>query len=231
MCIIITLIGQIETSKMHIQEIRSQAPFEEIDYLFLTGALKGYAQPRNKISALLKTKALIRVKKGLYVFGAKVARLPYCKEMLANLIYGPSAISLEYALSFYGFIPERVEELTSITIRRNKNFDTPLGRFSYQHMPVARYSIGITRLEFPNNHFVLFATPAKALCDYLVLKAEPLKSLKNLEIFLLEDMRVEEESLFQLNLVLISELAEHYQHSNVTLLYNYLTGVKNASSH
>src|SRR5207302_3122946 len=103
---------------MHIQEIRNLAPFEEIDYLFLSGTLKGYAQPRNKIKAFIAHKDLIRVKKGLYVFGPKVARIPYCKELLANLIYGPSAISLEYALSFYGFIPEKVEELTSITVGR-----------------------------------------------------------------------------------------------------------------
>lgn len=216
---------------MHIQEIRNQAPFEEIDYLFLTCVLKDYAQPRNKIQSLLKTKELVRVKKGLYVFGAKVARTPYCKELLANFIYGPSAISLEYALSFFGFIPERVEELTSITLRRTKLFNTPLGRFSYQHLPVARYSVGITRLEFPNNHFVLFATPEKALCDYLILKAPRLRNFKNLEVCLFEDMRIEEEYFFQLDKTLISEIANQYQDFNITLLLNYINGEQNAPRH
>lgn len=216
---------------MHIQEIRNQAPFEEIDYLFLNGTLKGYAQPRNKIRSLLQTKNLIRVKKGLYVFGAKVARIPYCKELLANLIYGPSALSLEYALSFYGLIPERVEELTSITSHRTKLFSTPLGRFSYQHLPIARYAAGITRLEFPNNHFVLFATPEKALSDYLILKAPRLRTLKSLEAYLFENMRIEETYFFQLNKELLSEIATQYQHSNTTLLLEYINGVKNASCH
>lgn len=211
---------------MHIQEIRNQAPFEEIDYLFLHGALKGYAQPRNKIQSLLNSKDLIRIKKGLYVFGEKVARIPYCKELLGNLIYGPSAISLEYALNFYGFIPERVEELTSITPCRTKLFHTPLGRFSYQHLPLSRYSIGIARLEFPNNRFVLFATPEKALCDYLILKAPRLRNFKNLENFLFEDMRIEEEYISQLNKPLISEITKQYQHFNTTLFLNYLNGKK-----
>ncbi len=216
---------------MHIQEIRNQAPFEEIDYLFLNGTLKSYAQPRNKIQSFLKAQDLIRVKKGLYVFGAKVARLPYCKELLANLIYGPSAISLEYALSFYGFIPERVEELTSVTLRRTKLFSTPLGRFSYQHLAITQYSAGITRLEFPNNHFVLFATPEKALCDYLVLKAPRLRNFMNLEKYLFEDMRIEEEYFLQLDNPLVTEIVNHYKHTNTALLLNYINGEKNASRH
>lgn len=214
---------------MHIQEIRNLVPFEEIDYQFLSGALKSYNQPRSKIKTFLTNKDLIRVKKGLYVFGSKVARIPYCKELLANLIYGPSAISLEYALSFYGLIPEKVEELSSITLGRTKLFNTPLGRFSYQHLPVSRYSVGITRLEFPNNHFVLFATPEKALCDYLILKTKRLRNFKNLEICLFEDMRIEEEYFLRLDNKLISEIEKQCKHSNISLLLNYINGDKNAS--
>lgn len=213
---------------MHIQQIRNLAPFEEIDYLFLQGILKGYAQPRNKIQSLLRAKDLIRVKKGLYVFGTQVARMPYCKELLANLLYGPSVVSLEYALNFYGLIPERVEELTSITVRRTKSFDTPLGRFSYQHLPAAQYSVGVARLEFPNNHFVLFATPEKALCDYLILKVPRLRNLNNLEACLFEDMRVEAEYFSQLDKILISGIERQYHHSNITLLLHYIHGEKHA---
>lgn len=55
--------------------------------------------------------------------------------MLAGLIHGPSYISLECALGFYGLIPERTKEITSICMgkksRKVKRFETPLGRFSY----------------------------------------------------------------------------------------------------
>ena len=40
---------------------------------------------------------------------------PLSREVLANLIYGPSYISLEYGLQHYGLIPERVEIVTSVT--------------------------------------------------------------------------------------------------------------------
>jgi hypothetical protein len=85
---------------MCISDIRKQSPFEELDYLRLKSILQRYLQPRNEIQGLLKTGALLRVKKGLYVFGHDAALGPYCKEHLANFIYGPSAILLEYVLSF-----------------------------------------------------------------------------------------------------------------------------------
>lgn len=82
-----------------------QIPFEEFDYQILLNSLRGYAHPRKKITALLRKGEIIRVKKGLYIFGAQHRRSPYCRELLANLIYGPSCISLEYALHYYGLIP------------------------------------------------------------------------------------------------------------------------------
>ena len=42
---------------------------EEFDYHALLSALEGYASPRAKITQLLQKGAIIRVKKGLYVFG------------------------------------------------------------------------------------------------------------------------------------------------------------------
>src|SRR5258708_26257092 len=98
MCIISTHTG----GKMNIFKIRRSAKREEIDYLFLMHALAEYRSPRNKIQAFLRSKELIRIKKGLYIFGEKARQEAFSKEILANLIYGPSAISLEYALAYYG---------------------------------------------------------------------------------------------------------------------------------
>ena len=54
------------------------------------GCLADYQRPREKITQLLKNKVLIRVKKGLYVFGEAYKKGPYSLEILSNLIYGPS---------------------------------------------------------------------------------------------------------------------------------------------
>ena len=43
--------------------------------------------------------------------------LPYDTISLANVLYAPSYVSFDYALSYYGMIPERVHEITSATMR------------------------------------------------------------------------------------------------------------------
>ena len=80
------------------ESLRQAISWEEFDYQALLGALQDYAHPRDKISDLLAKDIIIRVKKGLYVFGDSYRNKPYSREILANLIYGPSCISLEYAL-------------------------------------------------------------------------------------------------------------------------------------
>ena len=100
-------------------DIRSRIQTEIFDYQTLTDALKDLSAPRDKTTLLLRQGVIIRVKKGLYVFGDKYRRYPYSKELLANLVYGPSYVSLDYALAYHGLIPERVEALTSVTPNRS----------------------------------------------------------------------------------------------------------------
>lgn len=206
---------------MNIYEIKKLSPFEEVGYLQLMQTLKNYAEPRNKIQSFLKKKELIRVKKGLYVFGQKAALKPYSLKHLANLIYGPSVISLEYALSFYNMIPERVEEITNITIRRNKLFETPVGRFSYCYLSPRKYVCGVTQI-LDEGRNILIATKEKALCDYLTLKTVPLKNLKELKDHLFENLRIEKHIVDNLNIALLTKLVELYHNRNVALLLMYL---------
>lgn len=90
----------------------------EFDYNLLTGALKDYKKPRDKIRSLVQNKDIIRVKKGLYVLGKEYGK-PYNKYVLANLIYGPSYVTGQTALSFWNMIPERVELLISMSYRKS----------------------------------------------------------------------------------------------------------------
>ena len=102
----------------------------EFDYNFLLGILSDYKYPRDMIGKLLSTKHIIRIKKGIYVLGERY-RKPYSRFVLANMIYGPSYVSGYSALSFYGLIPERVDLVTSTTCVKAKDFNTPIGRYTY----------------------------------------------------------------------------------------------------
>lgn len=85
----------------------------------------------------------------------------------ANRIYRNSYVSLWSALSHYGLIPEGVTQTYSVSTRKTKSFDTPLGTFVYQHVKPSLF-FGY-RLVRWNDKPLLVAEPEKALLDTLYL--------------------------------------------------------------
>ena len=162
----------------------------------------------------MRKKEIIRVKKGLYTSG-KNQNLP----VLANLIYGPSYISKEMALSLYGMIPERVYEVTSMTVGKTKKFETPVSRFSYQHLSLPYYSEGIIRWSVENQIGFLIASKEKAICDLIYSKN--IVELEKMAEFLRE-MRIEREELRKLKPFVLKKLANLSRRSSLELLANYL---------
>lgn len=209
---------------MKLEKIRKLVGREVIDYQFLLSMLNEYAHPRDKISEWLKCGDLIRVKKGLYVFGKQIAQAPYSLEVLANLIYGPSAISLSYALSFYGLIPERVITITSITHKRNKTFSTPVGEFTYQYLNSQKYAVGIELAATSNKCHFLIACPEKALCDHIHLtdRSISFSTLEDVENYLFHDLRIDESILRKFRISKLNNISESYQDRRLVLLTNYI---------
>lgn len=205
---------------MNAMQLRKLIGREELDYQLLLSALSEYAYPRDKITGWLKSGELIRVKKGLYVFGKNTALQPYSQELLANLIYGPSAISLNYALSFHGLIPERTTVITSITNKRNKTFSTPVGNFTYRYLALSKYAVGIELYNINETTSFLMASPEKALCDLIHLsdRAIKLHTATDIENYLLSDLRVDEEALAQFRIKLLTEITYSYQDPRLYLL-------------
>lgn len=194
---------------MDAAALRNRIPHEEFDYQTLLDALADYGRPRDKITSLLRKGVIVRVKKGLYVFGEDYRRKSVSREILANLIYGPSYISLEFALQFHGLIPERVEEVTSITPGRSRRFDTPLGVFSYRHVSMPVFRQGMDRVALPDDRAFLIATPEKALADKLLAeRGGALSTQSDVQIHLLEDLRISPESLVPLRADLIEPMAD-----------------------
>jgi predicted transcriptional regulator of viral defense system len=204
--------------------LRNTALIEEFDYNFIKHLLNRYKNPRVKINNLLKKGEIIRVKKGLYVFGPKLAREPFSKETLANLIYGPSYISLEYALSFYGLIPERIETVTSVTNKRKKLFNTPIGIFSYRYINPSIYPYGITIYEVDKHHSLLIATKEKALSDILYF-SDKINDEVQMEKYLFDDLRLNRNELINFNLRKVKKLAELYR-NNFIIFRIFLRRIK-----
>lgn len=202
---------------MTFGNIRGSIKTEEFDYESLLQVLSNYKKPRDAITRLLRNESIIRVKKGLYVFGENYRKGFICKESLANLIYGPSYISLEYALSYYGLIPERVEQITSMTTLRSKIFQTPIGMFTYTHLHLRNFAVGITLVEADQRHQFLIATPEKALADRIA-SHKNLTTTQDVHSFVCEGLRIEEEMVAKFNIPLLEAIERTYQSPPITQL-------------
>ncbi len=206
-----------------IEQIRKGIDREEFDYQVLITTLKGYSRPRDKITALLRAGQIIRVRKGLYIFGPDYRRRPYSREILANLIYGPSYISLEYALSYHGLIPERVETLTSVTTGRTRTFTSPVGVFTYHMTPLPAFQTGMTRVELDDGGAFLMATPEKALVDKIFAdRTSEIRTIKGLETYLFDDLRIDQDLFDKLNRSDMNDYVNRYASSKLQLLGSLL---------
>ncbi len=210
-----------------IKTIRKRIEHEEFDYQTLLDCLKDYARPRDKISSLLKKGLIIRVKKGLYIFGDEYRRRPYSREILANLIYGPSYISLDFSLQHYGLIPERVEALTSVATGRSRKFFTPVGLFTYRKIPLEAFRIGMDRVEIGDDRAFLMATAEKALADKLYdSRGFGIKTQKELGAFLEDNLRIDPAALRDLSSTVLDAIARGYRSKKIRLLSNLVKRVR-----
>lgn len=179
---------------------------QDLQSFFLNDASRRY----DAVKYAIRNEYLIVVKRGLYLI-----RLPFKKQMfdlfeIAQAIYGPSYISLESALSFHGWIPEAVYTTNSVSGRRSKDFDTPIGFFSFRRVPIHLFYDLVRRIESDNTVF-LIAEPWKALADYIYVYKKTWLSLQELYL----DMRIELSTLRESNISHLETVLKNYRNNNV----------------
>lgn len=174
---------------------------QPLPHQLLVSILKDYERPNDKIYQLAKEGIILSIKKGLYVIGPalNIDRKPE-PFLLANHILGPSYVSVETALSYHNLIPERVYEIASMTTQAPRKFNTPIGTFTYTRLPLPYYAFGIRSEKLADDQYAMVASPEKALCDKIITTSGLLfRSRKAAKEFLLENMRMDEGALKQLN--------------------------------
>ena len=206
--------------------LRERAGRDIIDYRHLIDCLGSLRKPRDRIRRMLSRGEIVRVKKGLYVFAEPYRRARIRREQLANLIYGPSYISLDYALFYHGLIPQRVETVTSVCVGRTRRFDTPFGAFTYRSLAMARYSTGAELHGVPEAPF-LMAGPAKALVDKVWADSRPIgTSSMDYSTYLVEDLRIDREHLISLESHDLTAAAKAYGSAKIDRLVRFILGMK-----
>ncbi len=202
---------------MNIYQLSKQLPLSVFTHEQIEAILISYVNNVNaKISYMVKKGELLRLKKGVYSFGEEYRTNPIDRVSVANILYAPSYVSFDYALSYYGLIPERVYEITSATMRMKKEFTTPLGRFTYKIVPLQAYALGVDWSYDKRDGGKLIATAEKALCDKIKSdRGIGRLSQAKLEMYLEYDLRIDMELLFGLDADLIEAIATVYKSSNL----------------
>lgn len=191
-------------------------PHPYITHTEVEALLDGTADSRySKVKRLLEQGTLLHIRRGLYCLADHISK-PHPFE-LAQRIYGPSYISLESALSFHQLIPETVYSITSTSAKRSKEFQTPLGVFSYLRLPLENFYLDVELISTDDYQFFM-AKPWKAICDYVYCYKKDWNSLAPLQ----ESLRIALEDLPRPSDEEIELLDEYYHHKRLSLFLKYI---------
>jgi len=176
-----------------------------------------YSNKNTKLSRDIKNGNLYKIINGLYETDNNTPAM-----YLSGYIYGPSYISFEYALSYYGLIPERVNTITCATFNKKKKkiYNNCFGMFTYRDIPNNAYCEEIILKEIDNYSYQI-ASPEKALCDKL-FTLKPLNNYTNLNKMLFSDLRIDSDEFNKLNIDIIEKLSKLYHSTNIELLARFM---------
>lgn len=174
-----------------------------------------------KVNKALKNQELIKIRRGLYILAEKYRRKKISTLYLANRIVPQSYISLESALSFHGWIPERVSTVRSILgIGRSKTFVTPFGEFAYYQLPTnpCEFLTSVSRIEEINGEPFLIASPLRALADLFYINKIDWSDIS----YLTEGLRIDIDFLMTIKPNELNEVKKIYRSKRVFDLLNNL---------
>lgn len=174
---------------------------------------KDYANPIDKIKRDADKGIIIRLNRGLYETNRNVN-----PAFLAGAILSPSYLSFEYALSYYGLIPERVMAITSASLlmRKNKTYVNEFGRFEYSDIPPQVYPEEVIYIE-DGEYANKIATKEKAICDSLY-KWRAVTNINELKELLFLDKRFDEDEFASCDFDILLKIAPLYKRKNLDLL-------------
>ena len=166
---------------------------------------------RNQLGRWEKKGLIIQLKRGVYLLNEDDRSIHPSRFFIANQLYNPSYVSLEYALNYYDLIPEKVVDVTSITTKKTKVFENAIGKFTYQHLQPRAFR-GFRAVKDEAGFSFFMADPEKAIVDFVYL---------NLARFKVGDTDIFEESyryqnLEQLKLAKLRVSASYFQSHKLT---------------
>jgi predicted transcriptional regulator of viral defense system len=150
---------------------------------------------------------IVNIRRGLYCLAPEYRKQPINQYAIAQQVYGPSYVSLESALSYHNWIPEAVYAFTSVSLKNSKDFETPLGLFTYKRVPQNIFYAGVERFIDKSGNVFLMAAPIKALADYVYIHRRDWAGLEPV----VKSLRVEPQELAGLSAECLRLLSDNYR--------------------
>lgn len=203
-------------------------PSRIIEHATLSSILEnlGYKRVNDKIVQLKNKGILTPLKSGYYVYNPLHNNTLVSKEIIANVLLGPSYISLDFALWFHGLIPESVHEVISITTKRTKSFETFFGVFSYQQIKKELFNIGLDIKNSKSCNFII-AGKEKALCDKVYFTKDiDLRTQKAMMEFLEDDLRIDMDELHDCDMTVFEKYFKESKSKKIEVLSKVIQGLQ-----
>ncbi|MDQ1339112.1 MAG: hypothetical protein QG567_262 [Campylobacterota bacterium] len=211
-----------------LERVLDNYPSRIIEHATVSSLLEnlGYKRINDKIVQLKNKDILTPLKSGYYIYNPLHNNTLVSKEIIANVLLGPSYVSLNFALWFHGLIPESVYEITSITTKRSKSFETPFGIFSYAQIKKELFNIGLEIKTSKNGNFII-AGKEKALCDKVYFTKDiDLRSQKVMMEFLEDDLRIDMEELENCDMSIFEEYSKISKSKKIEVLTKVIQGLQ-----
>ena len=157
--------------------------FSKNDIVLAGGKIYDY-----QLTLWVKKGYLLKIKNAIYIFKRDYEKIK--GEEIAATLYQPSYLSLESALSAYGFIPEIVYSYVSVTGKTNRIFDNKFGHFIYRHLKTELFW-GYREVRTDTGRYII-AEPEKAILDYLYLNLSKINSESDFENLRFNEDRLHE---------------------------------------
>jgi predicted transcriptional regulator of viral defense system len=168
---------------------------------------KSYKAPNKFLEQLVASGQLIRLKKGLFVAADRFDPLA-----AAASIHGPSYLSFETALGFYGMIPESVSTIYSVVDARQLRVEAAGHLYIYRSQQRELFAQGMTAVNLGGRN-ILIATKEKALLDTIAWSGISTKQTTQSELFdsICDSFRLNHEDLHKLSRKQLAGLAPMYR--------------------
>jgi predicted transcriptional regulator of viral defense system len=151
------------------------------------------------------------------VLGEDLRKKPLSMGFIANYLLTPSYLSLEYALSYYDLIPEKVTVYTSVTTKKTTKYKTPVGIFEYRSVKESLFSGFTKKVDNGQDYFIAY--PEKALLDFFYFHKD-LKGLQGeFESFRFQNLEI-------LNMKRFNELRRKYNRKTNSIAQSFMKFIR-----